>query len=99
MKAVRPEITGKAPVIGVTVAEAVRVTGLSRSTIWKLISKKILKSTSIGRARIVLFRSLQDLLEGHSEAAPGDVDTEGSKNSGNCNEHAPSTPKDPERSN
>jgi hypothetical protein len=92
MSAARPEVTGKAPVIGVTVAEAVRISGLSRSTIWKLISQKVLESTSVGRTRIVLYRSLQDLLEGRNETARGVGSAPGQKHQGNHHEQATPTP-------
>jgi excisionase family DNA binding protein len=92
MSAARPEVTGRAPVLGVTVREACRVTGLSRSTIWKLISQKVLESTSVGRTRIVLYRSLQDLLEGRNEKARGVASAPGrTKHQGNVHEQATPT--------
>jgi excisionase family DNA binding protein len=91
MSAAPPEITGKAPVIGVTVAEACRVTGLSRSTVWKLISQKVLESTSVGRTRIVLYRSLQDLLEGRKETARGVGSASGQTHQGKHHEQATPT--------
>jgi excisionase family DNA binding protein len=91
MTTARPEVTGKAPVLGVTVREACRVTGLSRSTIWKLISQKVLESTSVGRTRIVLYRSLQDLLEGRKGTARGVASAPGQTHQGSVHEHATST--------
>jgi hypothetical protein len=84
----RPEITGQAPVIGVTVKEAVRVSGLSRSTVWALIKQNVLESTSVGRTRIVLYRSLQDLIEGRNEKAREVGGSPGRKHLGKHHEQA-----------
>lgn len=50
--------------VSVTVAEAARLSGLGQSTIWSLIAGGKLESTSIGRRRLVLYRSLRRLIEG-----------------------------------
>jgi hypothetical protein len=90
----RPEVTGRKlsarlhgtvqteprpPPIGVTVSRAVELSGLSRSYIWVLIKAGRLKTTSVGRRRIIIYQSLRELIEGQSQAAPNDAIAEGSE--------------------
>ena len=48
--------------ISVTISEACRVSGLGRSSIYELIKQQKLKTTAIGRRRLVLFESLEHLI-------------------------------------
>jgi hypothetical protein len=58
----------------VSVAEAVRLSGLSRSTIWKHMKAGVLHSTSVGRKRLVSFASLEAMILGRKEVrAPREV--------------------------
>jgi predicted DNA-binding transcriptional regulator AlpA len=59
---VRSEQTARPPPIGITVSQAVELSGLSRSFVWLLIKTGRLRTTSVGRRRIVLFQSLLELL-------------------------------------
>jgi hypothetical protein len=77
---VRPEVTGRKlsarllhritrtearpPPIGVSVSQAVELSGLSRSYIWILIKVGRLKTVSVGRRRIIVYQSLRELIEG-----------------------------------
>lgn len=49
--------------IGLTVTEAVQITGLCRASINKLIAEKTLESTKVLNRRIILRQSLMSLLE------------------------------------
>jgi len=50
-----------------TVAEACEATGLGRTKLYELIGEGLLDTTRIGRRRLVLVRSLLELLEtGHA---------------------------------
>lgn len=46
-----------------TIAEACEATGLGRTKLYELIGEGHLDTTTIGRRRLVLVRSLQTLLE------------------------------------
>jgi excisionase family DNA binding protein len=48
--------------ITVSVKTATELTGLSRSTIWKLLTAGTVESVSIGRKRLIKFESLEALL-------------------------------------
>ena len=74
-----PEISGLTP-LGITVSQAVHLSGLSRSLIWILISQGVLKSKLIRRRRIILYQSLRELIEGQNSTAPGEPNVEGSEN-------------------
>jgi len=52
---------GPGPVT-VTVAEAQRLSGLGRTTVYKLIAEKKLRSVTIGTRRLVYYTSLLELL-------------------------------------
>jgi excisionase family DNA binding protein len=58
------------PRLTVTVKEAARLSGLSRTTVWKHISSGLLRSTSVGRSRLVHFASLEALVFAREEAQP-----------------------------
>jgi excisionase family DNA binding protein len=56
--------------ITVSVAEAKRLSGLGHTTVYKLLSEGTLKSTTVGKRRLVRYDSLQELLNpDHREAA------------------------------
>jgi excisionase family DNA binding protein len=46
-----------------TIAEACEATGLGRTKLYELIGERCLETTTIGRRRLVLVRSLRTLLE------------------------------------
>jgi hypothetical protein len=48
--------------ITVTIRTAREISGLGNTTIWALIKSGKLESTSVGRRRLVVYRSLQNLL-------------------------------------
>jgi excisionase family DNA binding protein len=54
-----------------TIAEACEVTGLGRTKLYQLIGDGHLATTTVGRRRLVLVRSLLSLLETHSSEANG----------------------------
>jgi hypothetical protein len=99
MKAARSEVIGRAPVLGVSVREACRITSFSRSYIWLLIKNGRLRTISAGRRRVIVYKSLQAMFEDQNEAVPSESSTGDSKNSGNRNDRAPSTPRGSELSN
>jgi excisionase family DNA binding protein len=49
--------------ISVSVKTATELTGLSRSTIWKLLATGTVESVSVGRKRLVKYESLEALLK------------------------------------
>ena len=54
--------------IAITVADAVRISGISRSRLYQLISNGKLLTTQIGNRRLVFMHSLRELLtKGHPE--------------------------------
>jgi hypothetical protein len=48
--------------ITITVPTARRISGLGATTIWALIKCRKLETVSVGRRRLILFRSLEKLL-------------------------------------
>ena len=54
------------PPLTITVKQAARLSGLSKTTIWKHISSGLLRSTSVGRSRLVHFSSLENLVFGRT---------------------------------
>jgi excisionase family DNA binding protein len=48
--------------ISVTVQTARKLTGLGNTTIYELIKQKKLKTVAIGRRRLILYRSLEELI-------------------------------------
>jgi hypothetical protein len=55
------EFHGEKP-LTVTVATARKISGLGNTTIWALIKARKLESTSVGRRRLIVYRSLEKLL-------------------------------------
>jgi excisionase family DNA binding protein len=92
MSAARPEVTGRAPILSVSVAEACRLTGLGKSYIWLLIKNGRLRTTNVGRRRLVIYTSLQDLIEGRkAKGAKGVASALGETHQGNVHEQASPT--------
>jgi excisionase family DNA binding protein len=91
MSTARPEVTGRAPILSVSVAEACRLTGLGRAYIWLLIKDGRLRTTSVGRRRLILYTSLQDLIEGRNEKAREVGGSPGRKHLGNHHEQSSPT--------
>jgi excisionase family DNA binding protein len=60
------DITMRKP-ISVTVQTARKLTGLGNTTIYELIKQQRLKTVAVGRRRLILYRSLEELIG--SEAA------------------------------
>ena len=56
-----PELHGEKP-LTVTVATARKISGLGNTTIWGLIKREKLKSVCVGRRRLIVYSSLEDLL-------------------------------------
>lgn len=50
--------------LAVRVADATRLTGIGKTKLFELISNGTLETVSIGRRRLILYRSLQRLIEG-----------------------------------
>jgi len=63
---------GPTPPLTITVKEAARLSGLSRTTVWKHISSGRLHSTSLGRTRLIHFASLEALVFAREEVQPRD---------------------------
>ncbi|WP_423882549.1 helix-turn-helix domain-containing protein [Bradyrhizobium sp.] len=74
-----PGVTNNTAVVAVpfaqrlscTIAEACEVTGLGRTKLYELIGDGHLATTTVGRRRLVLVRSLLSLLQTHSSEAKG----------------------------
>jgi len=52
------------PILAVRVADATRLTGIGKTKLFELIANGSLETTSIGRRRLILYRSLRHLIEG-----------------------------------
>ena len=50
-------------VLAATIPEACRLSGLGRSTIYELVKAGRLKSSTIGKRRLILLASLREVLE------------------------------------
>lgn len=63
MTRVSEELARSAPIepLTVRVATAVKITGLSRSRVYELIQSGDLETVKVGRATLILFRSLKAL--------------------------------------
>ena len=61
----------RGPPLTVTIDEACRKTGLGVTTLYALLKVKKIRSTKVGRRRLIFWQSLQELLERNAEA---DVD-------------------------
>ena len=48
--------------VSVTIEEAKRLTGLGRTTLYALMAEGKLKTTTIGRRRLVLYSSIEKLV-------------------------------------
>jgi excisionase family DNA binding protein len=70
-KVVAPSAIPVAQRLTCTIAEACEVTGLGRTKLYELIAEGHLATTTVGRRRLVLVRSLLSLLEIHSSEANG----------------------------
>jgi excisionase family DNA binding protein len=57
-----PPKAGSLKPITVTVATTKKITGLSNTTIWKLIKERKLQTVSVGRRRLVTLSSVDELL-------------------------------------
>jgi hypothetical protein len=53
---------GLVPPLALTIADAVRVSGLSRSTVYRLIGEDLLDSRVVAGRRLILYGSLQALI-------------------------------------
>jgi excisionase family DNA binding protein len=53
-----------------TVAEACVATGLSKSKLYELMSEGCLRSTTVGRRRLVLMESLLEIVDGGKPHEP-----------------------------
>lgn len=51
----------------VTIAEALRITGIGRTKCYQLISQGIIKTTTIGRRRLVEYHSLECLVDAQNQ--------------------------------
>lgn len=60
-----------AAILSVRIGDAIRITGIGRTKLFALIADGTLETTTIGRRRLILYRSLQQLIEGKApKAAP-----------------------------
>jgi excisionase family DNA binding protein len=50
--------------VSATVDDTCRITGLGRTKIYELIAEGRLKTVAIGRRRLVLYSSIEDLIHG-----------------------------------
>jgi excisionase family DNA binding protein len=65
-EAVRPRMVPFAQKITCTINEACEVTGLGRTKLYELIGDGHLATTTVGRRRLVVVRSLLSLLESNA---------------------------------
>lgn len=49
--------------LAVRVSDATRLTGIGKTKLFELIADGTLETTSIGRRRLILYRSLEQLIE------------------------------------
>jgi len=59
--------------LALRINDAVAVSGLGRSTIYKLIDSEKLRSVKIGKRRLVIRESLESLLRGVEEMSTSDA--------------------------
>ena len=50
--------------ISATIDDTCKITGLGRSTVYELIKQGKLKAVAVGRRRLVLYSSIEALIEG-----------------------------------
>lgn len=55
--------------IALTIAEAIKVSGLGKSTLYEMLSDGRIEGRKIGRKRLILTRSLRSLIEGSANNA------------------------------
>lgn len=61
----RRQRRGKAPKpVSATIDDTCHITGLGRSKVYELISEGKLKAVAIGRRRLVLYSSIEELIHG-----------------------------------
>jgi excisionase family DNA binding protein len=65
-EAVRPQTVPFAQKLTCTINEVCEVTGLGRTKLYELIGEGLLATTTIGRRRLVVVRSLLSLLESNT---------------------------------
>jgi excisionase family DNA binding protein len=52
-------------ILSVRVSDAMRLTGIGKTKIFELIANGTLKTTLVGRRRLILYASLRDFILGH----------------------------------
>lgn len=57
-------------ILSVRIDDAIRITGIGRTKLFALIADGTLETTTIGRRRLILYRSLQQLIEGNPPHSP-----------------------------
>jgi len=70
-KALKPAAIPFAQRLSCTIAQACEATGLGRTKLYELIGDGHLATTTVGRRRLVLVRSLLSLLQTHPSEANG----------------------------
>lgn len=55
--------------VGISIDDAVRLSGIGRTTMFAALADGSIKSTKVGRRRIVSYRSLCEFIEGNGAAA------------------------------
>jgi hypothetical protein len=53
--------------LSVRITDAIRITGIGRTKLFALIADGTLETTTVGRRRLILYRSLQRLIEGSGQ--------------------------------
>lgn len=49
--------------ISVTVDNAIRISGIGRTKLYELINQGVIKTTTVGRRRLVIYSSLEELTD------------------------------------
>jgi hypothetical protein len=57
------------PPVGISIDEAIRLSNLGRTSLFAALADGSIKSTKVGRRRIVSYRSLVEFIEGDGAAA------------------------------
>jgi hypothetical protein len=52
------------PVLAVRISDATRLAGIGKTKLFELIANGTLETTTVGRRRLILYRSLRRLIEG-----------------------------------
>ena len=58
------------PILSVTIADACRLTGIGRSTLYELVADGRLPLAKIGRRSVIPFPALRDLISQATQQAP-----------------------------